>query len=91
MKKRVLDWSIIGLTQEEKKVSIDAAEYFVDASTAAICHAILVLAEQVNKYQGCKYGKEMDSESNKASRCSAQGAGCCRGQENSRKETSCCF
>lgn len=91
MRKMDNDWGIVALHKDLAHVQINGAFYPVDTNTAALCHSILLLVDAVNdKSIRCCHGQEMDSESNKASRCTSQGNGCAKGEENSRKETSRC-
>lgn len=63
------EWSFFKWNREEFQLQLNNEEYELDANTAAICHSLLLVVDAINnKKNGCRYGKEMDSRCNKASR-----------------------
>lgn len=83
MRKDDNDWSLTKYTGDYYKVEINQTHYEVDDNTAALCHAILLLVDAVNDKPGCKYGKEMDTGCDKASRCAEENPRCQKGRKDS--------
>ena len=86
MRKEDNDWEFTKYTGDYYKVDINKEIYEIDANTACLCHAILLLVDAVNDKQGCNYGKrEMDSGCDKAQRLSKEVLG-----GKKRRKDSCC-